>query len=972
MPGSLLLNGGGAGPVLLIHDRPTLRSLTAPRHHTPPQIHRIPYRKDNHIRCSSKPLSQSPRSQPQPRPRSSTPTTAAAGGGDFTYRPGGTQAEFRSARSPTSPAVVRASTSGGDSSSAASGWNPAIHGIVSVRQRSSPFSSGSSFSPSSPHFAACWSCWLLWIARIGQTLQGWVKYQLMRLFRLPTWGKLLMLVLVGLPIVMVGASLLTWVTNMAWGEAAQMVFYVLQSVPGADVTKFADAGAQLVLVATHLVSLYTFATLVGLLTEDVRSNVEDIRCGNFPVSSRNHTVLLDGSSDPSRVLGTLQKVLEAEGGAAYSGDVAVLSPHPKDELDQMIADMLPEHSIRVVTRHGNPVRVADLERVAAVRARTVLLLAPDRPMGCIGPALQQQLCLTSLRTLHIQQDSSHHFNHDPHHHEPHTRNMPRPSSSSSGSVAEGDGGSRSVARKYQQKRQRVVVESGSATLSSRVAESDFDDPLQVTYVSSTSSMSRVAVQCAVQPGLAAVYDAVLCRADDASLHVVDLPAGMQGCTFMQVRRRFRRAVVCGILPGVGSSRGRSDKGEGNGGCIIFSPPDARVLRSSDRLVLLAATKEDFVPVPWEVQAPELPQLLMRQGDRSSRPDRLVLLALDSCLAPSMLDALDEFGAEGCSVTVVSPEPCSGIPPGSTPNNQLVLRNHVGDPLSPGALLAAEVIAADAVILTGTDGLPSDEADAVAVGTALLLQRLVADPWVMSHVSMEEVAAASFDTEEYWGSASFASRSMNSLNSIDFNNLPILITAEPTAAAVAADQAEAVAEEVTAALADDGKKIFPRRRPQLPSRPLTFVCSLRDPQNRSVLQHIGVEACRTNMCSADLAELLNSDGTVTASRGLSIEVVEPQALVSGMLAKVGAEPLLVSALGDMLDDEGYEIYLKRCEGYGIPPCSHVSWAQVSEVVRARQDVALGYIHRGQLHLAPPSDMTLRLEEGDKLVVMSEDC
>ena len=35
-----------------------------------------------------------------------------------------------------------------------------------------------------------------------------------------------------------------------------------------------------------------------------------------------------------------------------------------------------------------------------------------------------------------------------------------------------------------------------------------------------------------------------------------------------------------------------------------------------------------------------------------------------------------------------------------------------------------------------------------------------------------------------------------------------------------------------------------------------------------------------------------------------------------------------------------------------------------------DVALGYMHRGHLHLAPPADTQLVLVAGDKLVVLSE--
>ncbi|EFJ44227.1 hypothetical protein VOLCADRAFT_118786 [Volvox carteri f. nagariensis] len=641
-----------------------------------------------------------------------------------------------------------------------------------------------------------------------------LQYRLMLLFRLPTWGKLVALVCVGLPIVLIGSWLLMKATNMAWGEAAQLTFYVLQSVPGADITRFPQVSARLVLVAVHLLSLYTFATLVGLLTEDVRSNVEEIRCGNFPLPSRDHTVVLDCGVAPGRVVGTLQKILgarEAHGSHVYAGDIAVLSTYPKDELDNMIADVLPKHFGRVVTRHGSPIKVSDLERVAAPHARTV------------------------------------------------------------------------------------------------------------TYVSSASSTSRVAVQCAVQPGLAAVFDAVFCRADDASLRLLELPPELAGRTFAEVRRRFRRAVLCGLLPGAEVSKRSNSSSSSSGNSIILSPPDDRVLEPYDRLLLLAATLGDctFIGGKTAPEAPQLPPLCRRYDGHRSRPRRLLLLSFDSCLSGPLLAALDEFGAPGCCVTVVSPEPCAGLPSGPTPLNRLVLRNHVGDPLGPGALLGADVAAADAVILSGTEGLPPDEADAVAVGTALLLQRLVADPWVMSCGGAEDVAAAaavaaSIDPDEYWRSAVLAGDGVRgSFSSISSINDDDGESTSESAAAVAAAAAAAPFEQ----------------RPPPPSRPLTFVCSIRDPQTRSVLQYIGVEACRTAVRTAVVAAVPGvGGGGAVASRGLNIEIIEPQALISGMLAQVGAEPMIVSALEDLLDEEGYEIYIKRSDRYGIPPYSHVSWSQ----------------------------------------------
>ncbi len=95
--------------------------------------------------------------------------------------------------------------------------------------------------------------------------------------------------------------------------------------------------------------------------------------------------------------------------------------------------------------------------MAAGHARTVLLLAPEGPMGHVGPALQQQLCLTALRSLHTD-----HHHHHRHHQSP------------SGS------GEQHKARH----RQRVVVESAGAVASSAAigVESDLGDPLQVRGV----------------------------------------------------------------------------------------------------------------------------------------------------------------------------------------------------------------------------------------------------------------------------------------------------------------------------------------------------------------------------------------------------------------------------------------------------------------------------------------------------------
>lgn len=56
---------------------------------------------------------------------------------------------------------------------------------------------------------------------------------------------------------------------------------------GMDITRFDQVQARVVLIVIHLMSLYTFATMVGLLTEDVRLTVEEIRrCAASASNSR--------------------------------------------------------------------------------------------------------------------------------------------------------------------------------------------------------------------------------------------------------------------------------------------------------------------------------------------------------------------------------------------------------------------------------------------------------------------------------------------------------------------------------------------------------------------------------------------------------------------------------------------------------------------------------------------------------------
>ncbi|GFR41990.1 hypothetical protein Agub_g2802, partial [Astrephomene gubernaculifera] len=999
--------------------------------------------------------------------------------------------------------------------------------------------------------------WLAWALQL-------LQYRLMLLLRLPTWGKLAALVAAGLPVVAAGSWGLRQVSEVSWQEALQYCFYVLNNVPGTDVTRLPSLPPRLVLIAVHLTSLWSFAALVGLVTEDVRAAVEGIRSGNFPLPARGHTLLLDPKVPPHRLRELVQQVVavrqsgrpgEGSQGGVFPGCIAVLSTQPKADLDEQLASWLPPRLARlVVTRHGSPMKVDDLRRVAAAAAHTVILLAPSGPMGhqqpstgegedscddgdegpmghsdgytaSLSPELQQELCLVALMALHSETTTT------------------ATAASSSFPIAVPSHWQWPLRRQLQQRqqRQRVVVEHSCTALEAATAHMDarqeawlFDsayfhgtntisagyyvnddfvededddeeqqeeeegeDPfLQVTHVSSLSNaFSRVAVQCAVQPGLAAVFDAIFCRRNGsagsdsggssggsgASLHVVPLPDHLAGLTFAQVRRHFPRAAVCGIIlpPSTTSTSSSSFASTATSssasttavpppspflppppppppGPVLLCPPDHLLMQQPGQLqlLLLAPSRRDCTPATATATATAAAAAASAtastaasdcgaadndsddgitsacesrggsggssrtgcwfcstaDGDRcsavggssrSSTPAaaaagfQLVLVSLDSRggLGAALRGALREFMRPGSTVTLVTPEPCpdldlnmdmdltagggDGGSSDSTPGGgsggggaRLHFRNLVGDPLSAGAragaslggaaaaagdeavLWRAGVAEADAVILTGLDSLPQEQADATAAALALTLQKLLARAAAEAEMVAEEAAvtAAAMTGAEVAAAASAA-------------------VVSPAAHADAGSAAASGPKSSSAAAAGTSATAPPPPSQLLP--PLTFVCSLYDTQNRTVLQHIAA-AGEAAGAAGNAARARSSNGSrVLAAaaagggrgggrgrggprprpRGLRVEVIEPAALQSGMLAQVASEPLLGPCLADLLDEQGCELYVRRPEEYGLVPYSHVTWGQVCEAVRGAGgpaggggscDVALGYI------------------------------
>jgi hypothetical protein len=252
-----------------------------------------------------------------------------------------------------------------------------------------------------------------------------------------------------------------------------------------------DTGAWLYLIimlATTFGGIFIFSALIGVLNTGFTDIVEGLRRGRSPALEQGHTVVLGWSDKIHTLLDELAKA----GANQADPCVVVLADRDKVEMDEELRGS-DRGKLRVVTRRGNPMSVADLELVSLPHSKAVVILPPDGCDATLADAV-------SLKTLLAIGKAAHD-------HRPHV-------------VAElQDVGTEQVAR---------IVTGSDAAL-----------------VVAPPLISRLLVQTGRQSGLSTVY-ADLLDFDGVEFYVQSDPAFV-GQTFRQLVFAYEDSTVVGLL-----------------------------------------------------------------------------------------------------------------------------------------------------------------------------------------------------------------------------------------------------------------------------------------------------------------------------------------------------------------------------------------------------------------------------------------
>ncbi|GJP67992.1 hypothetical protein CLOP_g24748 [Closterium sp. NIES-67] len=118
-----------------------------------------------------------------------------------------------------------------------------------------------------------------------------------------------------------------------------------------------------------------FALLVGLATDLVASKVDQLEQGNGAVIESNHTLVCGWTP---KTIPLVRALVEA----GERPSVVVLADRETQEMDGELLEAVPVEErggMRVMTRHGDPLKAADLNRCSASQAASIVILSPQLP-----------------------------------------------------------------------------------------------------------------------------------------------------------------------------------------------------------------------------------------------------------------------------------------------------------------------------------------------------------------------------------------------------------------------------------------------------------------------------------------------------------------------------------------------------------------------------------------------------------------
>jgi voltage-gated potassium channel Kch len=181
--------------------------------------------------------------------------------------------------------------------------------------------------------------------------------------------------------VIVAVALVLTLTRLAPGQEAPYTFGeavwlgLIRTLGGGSIGgRETNWGFRFLMLAITFASLFAYSTVIGALTNGMRSRIEELRKGHSQVMESGHIVVLGWTEQVFTVLNELVQANDNE----QQSCIVVLGEHEKMQMEDDIHHKLGKTGrVRIVCRQGNPMDMADLRLVSLDSARVIIVLSPE-------------------------------------------------------------------------------------------------------------------------------------------------------------------------------------------------------------------------------------------------------------------------------------------------------------------------------------------------------------------------------------------------------------------------------------------------------------------------------------------------------------------------------------------------------------------------------------------------------------------
>lgn len=212
-----------------------------------------------------------------------------------------------------------------------------------------------------------------------------LRYRIDNLMSRGPWMVLAWLGLAMIGVIVISALVLS-LTGLAPGQEPPYTFGeaiwlgLLRTLGGGSIGgRETNWGFRILMLAITFASLFAYSTVIGALTNGMRTRLEQLRKGHSQVMESGHIVVLGWSEQIFTVLRELvQANATQEDARKPKPCIVVLGEREKVEMEDAIRHKIGKTgNVRIVCRQGSPMEMIDLRLVSLDTARVIVVLSPE-------------------------------------------------------------------------------------------------------------------------------------------------------------------------------------------------------------------------------------------------------------------------------------------------------------------------------------------------------------------------------------------------------------------------------------------------------------------------------------------------------------------------------------------------------------------------------------------------------------------